>query len=297
MNREQNTNHVMIADARTGAVREIMTERDSAWLDVVDDWKWLNKGARFLWVSERDGWRHLYTVSRDGKQVKLITPGNFDVIEVAAIDEPGGFVYFSASPDNATQRFLYRAPLSGGKSERVTPAGLKGTHNYSISPGVKRAFHFASGIDTPVTVGLVDLPAHKQVRSLLANERLKANVAQVITRPTEFFQVSVGNGVTLDGFMVFPRDFDPSKKYPLLMYVYTEPAAQTVLDAWGGQQMIWFRTLADQGYIVASVDNRGTPAPKGRAWRKVIYGAIGVISSREQAAAVKELARQRNYID
>ena len=297
MNRLQNTNRVMIADGSTGAVREIMVERDSAWLDVVDDLTWLARGARFLWVSERAGWRHLYTVSRDGKQVKLITPGNYDVIEVASVDEPGGFVYFSASPDNATQRYLYRVPIGGGKAERVTPANLKGTHNYLLSAGSKRAIHFASGIDNPVTVDLVELPNHSVTRALLTNDRLRANVAQVLTKPTEFFQVHVGNGVLLDGWMIFPRDFDPAKKYPLLMYVYTEPAAQTVLDGWSGQQMIWFRTLADQGYIVASVDNRGTPAPRGRAWRKVVYGAIGVLSSREQAEAVKEIARQRSYID
>ena len=297
MNRLQNTNRIMIADASTGAVREIMVERDSAWLDVVNDLTWLAKGARFLWVSERDGWRHLYTVSRDGKQVKLITPGNYDVIDVESVDEPGGFVYFSASPDNATQRYLYRVPLAGGTAQRVTPAGAKGTHRYLISDGSKRAIHFASGIDTPATVDLVDLPGHKSARTLLTNDRLRANVAQVISRPTEFFQVNVGNGVLLDGWMIFPRDFDPAKKYPLLMHVYSEPAGQTVLDSWGGQTMVWHRMLADQGYIVASVDNRGTPAPRGRAWRKVVYGAIGVLSSREQADAVKELARQRNYID
>ena len=297
MNRLQNTNHVMIANASNGQVNEIMTERDSAWLDVVDDLTWLAKGQRFLWVSERDGWRHLYVVSRDGKQVKLITPGNYDIIDVATVDEPGGFVYFSASPDNATQRFLYRVPIAGGKAERVTPAGLKGRHDYSISPGTKRAFHFASSIDLPLTVDLIELPTHKTTRGLVSNDRLKSTVAQVITKPTEFFQVNVGNGVTLDGFMIFPRDFDPSKKYPLLMHVYSEPAAQTVVDAWGGHEMVWHHMLADQGYIVASVDNRGTPAPKGRAWRKVVYGAIGVLSSREQADAVKEITRQRSYID
>jgi dipeptidyl-peptidase-4 len=297
MNRLQNTNRIMIADGSTGAVREIMVERDSAWLDVVNDLTWLSKGTRFLWVSERDGWRHLYTVSRDGKQVKLITPGNYDVVDVENVDEAGGYVHFTASPDNATQRYLYRVPIAGGRAERVTPANLKGTHSYLLSAGAKRAIHFASGIDTPTTVDLVDLPKHIVTRTLLTNDRLRANVAQVVTKPTEFFQVNVGNGVMLDGWMVFPRDFDPAKKYPLLMYVYSEPAAQTVLDAWGGQGMMWHRMLADQGYIVASVDNRGTPAPRGRAWRKVVYGAIGVLSSREQAEAVKELGRQRNYID
>ena len=115
--------------------------------------------------------------------------------------------------------------------------------------------------------------------------------------PTEFIKVPVGGGVTLDGWMIRPRDFDPAKRYPLLMFVYGEPAGQTVSDAWTGSQGLWHHMLADQGYIVASVDNRGTPAPKGRAWRKVIYGAIGVIGSREQAEAVQALTRSRPYLD
>jgi dipeptidyl-peptidase-4 len=116
-------------------------------------------------------------------------------------------------------------------------------------------------------------------------------------RPAEFFQVKVGDNVSLDGWMIRPRDFDSTKTYPLLMYVYGEPAGQTVRDAWSGPQGLWHRMLADQGYVVASVDNRGTPAPRGRAWRKVVYGQIGVLSSREQADAVRALTRSRRYLD
>jgi dipeptidyl-peptidase 4 len=135
------------------------------------------------------------------------------------------------------------------------------------------------------------------VRTLVTNEALKARVAPFIHRPTEFFKIAIGNGVELDGWMILPRDFDATRKYPIIMHVYTEPASQTVLDSWGGERGLWHRALADQGYIVASVDNRGTPAPKGRAWRKIVYGQIGVLSSAEQAAAVRALAAQRSYID
>jgi dipeptidyl-peptidase-4 len=118
-----------------------------------------------------------------------------------------------------------------------------------------------------------------------------------LQRPVEFFRVSVGGGVTLDGWMIKPSNFDSTRSYPLLMHVYGEPAGTTVVDRWGGNGTLWHRLLADQGYIVASVDNRGTPAPRGRAWRKVVYGAIGVISSQDQAEAVRQLTRSRRYLD
>jgi dipeptidyl-peptidase-4 len=213
------------------------------------------------------------------------------------VDERAGRVYFTASPDNATQQYLYRVPLSGGKAERVTPAAATGTNGYGISPDAKRAFHTVSTFDSPPVMTLVDLPSHRTVRTLVTNDGLRAAVAPIVTKPAELFRVDVGDGVALDGWMIFPRDFDPSKKWPLLMHVYSEPASQTVRDVWGGGRMLWHRMLADQGYIVASVDNRGTPAPRGRAWRKIIYGTIGVLSSREQADAVRSLARERSYID
>ena len=296
MNRLQNSDRVLLADAATGAVRTALVERDSAWLDVVDDVQWLGGNARFLWVSERDGWRHVYLVSRDGKTVQLVTPGAFDVIGVAGVDEPGGALYYSASPDNATQHYLFRTRLDGtGKAERVSPANRPGSHRYTISPDAHWAFHTYSTFDRPPVTDLVRLPTHQVVRTLAGNATLQETMAPLITRKTEFFKVTIPDGATLDGWMIRPRSFDSTKTYPLLMSVYGEPAGQTVLDSWGGQG--WHRLIADLGYIVASVDNRGTPAPKGRAWRKVVYGEIGVLSSREQADAVRALTRTRPYLD
>src|SRR5438445_655513 len=296
MNRLQNSDRVLLADAATGAVRTALVERDSAWLDVVDDVQWLGGNARFLWVSERDGWRHVYLVSRDGKTVQLVTPGAFDMIGVAGVDEPGGALYYSASPDNATQHYLFRTRLDGtGKAERVSPANRPGSHRYTISPDAHWAFHTYSTFDRPPVTDLVRLPTHQVVRTLAGNATLQETMAPLITRKTEFFKVTIPDGATLDGWMIRPRSFDSTKTYPLLMSVYGEPAGQTVLDSWGGQG--WHRLIADQGYIVASVDNRGTTAPKGRAWRKVVYGEIGVLSSREQADAVRALTRTRPYLD
>ena len=297
INRLQNTDRVMLADAATGATRTVLTERDTAWVDVVDEIEWLAKGTEFLWTSERDGWRHVYRVSRDGKRVTNITPGNFDVVAESAVDEPGGWLYYIASPDNATQRYLYRTRLDGRQSAvRVSPANAPGTHSYRISPDAHWAFHTYSRFDSPSVIELVQLPSHRVVRTLVDNAKQRAAVAPLIAGHGAFFKVTVSDGISLDGWMIKPANFDSTKAYPLLMYVYGEPAGQTAQDSWGGGHL-WEHMIADQGYVVATVDNRGTPSPRGRAWRKVVYGAIGVLSSREQADAVRALTGSRRYLD
>ncbi len=298
MNRLQNTNRLLLANAATGVAREVMVERDSAWVDVVDDVHWLAGGKEFTWVSERDGWRHVYRVSRDGKTVVNVTPGAFDVVSIAALDEAGGWLYYIASPDDPTRRYLYRTRLDGkGQPVRLSPANQPGTHGYDIAPNGSWAIHTYSRAETPPTVALVRLPTHQTLRSFVDDSVRRAAVATVVKTPREFFRVDVGNGVVLDGWMIKPKDFDSTRTYPTLFYVYGEPAGQTVTDAWSGAGGLWQHLVADQGYVVVSVDNRGTPAPRGRDWRKVVYGKIGIISSADQAAAVRELTRTRRYLD
>ncbi len=297
-NRLQNTAKVLLGDAKTGAVKTVFVEQDSAWLDVVDDVTWLNKGTEFTWLSERDGWRHAYRISRDGKKVTNVTPGNFDVVRIVSIDETGGFLYYIASPENATQRYLFRTKLDGkGTPQKLTPVAATGVHSYNISPDAKWTFHTYSRFDSPPVVELVKLPGHEVARTLVDNAKLKTTVAPIIRNPVEFVKVPVSDGVVLDGWILKPSNFDSTRVYPVLMYVYGEPASQTVMDQWTGGAGLWYRTIADQGYIVASVDNRGTPAPRGRAWRKVVYGAIGILSSKEQAEAVRTLTNTRRYMD
>jgi dipeptidyl-peptidase-4 len=297
MNRLQNTNDVYLADPKTGQARRMLHDEDKAWLDVVEDWQWL-PGKELLWVSEQHGWRHAYAAPRDATPMRLLTPGEFDVTDIAGVDEKNGLLYFLASPDDATRRYLYRARLDGqGTPVRVTPAGARGTHKYDVSPDARFAIHTFSTADKPPVVDLVKLPSHEVVRVLEDNKALAAAVAPLGYPPAEFFQVDVGDGVRLDGWMLRPKNFDPSKKYPLLMYVYGEPAGVEVTDAWHGDRGLFHRALTDAGYVVACVDNRGTPAPKGRAWRKVIYGSVGVLASKEQAAAVRALVAARPYLD
>jgi len=306
LNRAQNTLEVMLGDAASGRTRTILTERDSAWVDVVDDLRWINGGKDFTWISERDGWRHLYVVSRDGTKSRLVTPGAFDLHNPASafgepfvegVDSAGGWVYYTASPDNAQQLYLYRTRLDGkGKQERVTPKDQPGYHLYQISPDGRWAFHVYSRLGTPSTVDLVRLPKHERVRTLVANQRQRDAVARLRRGSAEQVKVDAGNGLRLDGWVMKPPGFDSTKRYPVLIHVYGEPAGQTALDQWDGQDYLWNLMLTQHGYVVATVDNRGTPSPRGRAFRKAIYKKIGVVNSADQAAAARTI-RTWSWVD
>jgi len=302
LNRLQNTNTVYIADPHTGDVRTFFEDKDKAWVDVVGSFDWVQNNKSLVWLSERDSWRHAYVFSRETGQAKLITNFAADVIHEVSVDDKNGWFYFMASPNNATQTYLYRSRLDGsGSPERVTPAAQPGSHGYLITPEAQLAFHFHSTFDHPPVIDLVHLPDHKLVRVLQTNDELAGKVKDLIPSPTEFFKVPISGGVTgtvtLDGYMIRPPNFDPRKKYPILVYVYGEPADATVRDRWEGEDRLFHALIAREGYIVVSFDNQGTPAPKGREWRKVVYGSVGVLSAAQQADAIRELAKERSYID
>lgn len=297
INRLQNKNEVMLGDAATGRMRTVLTDRDSAWLDVVDDLTWLDRGKAFTWLSEQDGWQHVYSVSRSGDGMRLITSGDYDVISVEAVDEKGGWLYFIASPENPAQRYLYRVRLNGkGVPERMSPTDQSGTHRYQISDDARWAFHTFSSFENPPVVELIRMSDHRVIRTLVDNAELRAKVDALQRRPVECFRVDIGESVELDGYQMKPPDFDPTQKYPVLFHVYGEPAGQTVLDRWMGNRYLWHLQLTQNGYIVMSVDNRGTPAPRGRAWRKCVYRQIGILASKDQAAAARIIGTWE-YVD
>ncbi len=296
LNRLQNTNTVYMGARKTGAVRTVLVERDSAWVDVVDETPWLGGGRSFIWESERDGWRHVYAVSRDGGTARLLTPGAFDVASIAAVDDAGGWLYYIASPDNPAQRYLYRVRLDGSAAaERVTPADQPGTHSYNIAPDARVAMHTWSRFGEPPVTELVRLPGHSVARTLVANTTLKARVAALRKGPAEFFSVDIGDGIKLNGWIMKPADFNPSRKYPLFFTNYGGPGSQTVLDSWGGPGYLWNLLLTQKGYLVASIDNRGT-GMRGRAWRKIVYRRLGVIETQDQANAARAMGRW-SYVD
>ena len=298
VNRKQDTNKLYLAEIKNGDVELILTEQEENFLDFYDDAKWLENGTDFIWKSERSGWRHIYKISRDGSNIVNLTNGAFDITDVQAIDEKNGWIYFIASPDNVAQRYLYRSKLDGTLSnQRITPNEYAGSNRYQMSPNGQWAIHSFSSFAQPTQKQLIKVAGHQVKHQLMTNEKLNKQLAALAKPEHEFFQVTAQDGVVLDGYIMRPANFDASKKYPIIFYVYGEPAGQTAQDKWRGNAYLWDQMLTEQGFIVASIDNRGTPAPKGRAWRKSIYGAVGILSSRDQADALKAMTERWSYID
>jgi len=296
LNRLQNDLQLLTANPATGDVHRVLEDKDEAWVEVNSTLHWL-AGGKLLWTSERDGWRHAYILDADGG-LKLVSNFKGDVISIASVDEKAGWLYFIASPDEPTRRYLYRAKLDGsGAPTRVTPANGPGAHTYNISPSGEFAIHSVSRFDQPAMSELVKLPSHQTVRVMNDAADARAKIADVLAGRTEFVQVDAGGGAMIDGWVMKPRNFEPSKKYPILVYVYGEPAGANAVDQWSGNRTLFHAAIADEGYLVATFDNAGTPTPKGRAWRKSIYGSVGVLASAQQAAALRSLAKSRPWVD
>ena len=307
LNRAQNNSKLVLSDPATGASKVIYNETDEAWIDLKAfwghvggiGWDWIENGKAFLWVSEKDGWRHIYRVTLDGQET-LLTKGNFDVTSVNGTDEKKGYVYFGASPTNATQRYLYRAALNpsagpaaargkGNASSdpvRVTP-DLAGTHSYQLSPNGHWAQHnFSSHLYAPATEWL-SLPDNKPLNP---TEAISAHLTPTPTaKQTTFFTITTADGVTMDAWMIKPANFDSTKKYPVVFYTYSEPVGSTVSDVASPGRANFFNV--DDGYIFMSVEGRGAQTPKGRAWRKSIYKNVGWLNVNDQAAACREVLK------
>ncbi len=306
LNRKQNESMLFLANAATGKAFSIHAEKDAAWIDIlpsIDDdynyggWDWLDGGKSFLWVSEQDGWRHLYRMSRNGKESVLLTQGNFDVIEIAAVKEKEGYVYFYASPDNATQKYLYRTKLNDSATpERITPNTQPGTHQYDISPVADLAYHSFSNHKVQYVTEAISLNTHLDGKGKSAVQDA-VNKAANMSSPIEFFKIKTDEGVEMDGWMVKPENFNPAKKYPVVFFVYSEPAGANVIDRFGvGRNRLYAGDMRKDGYIYVTIDNRGTPVPKGREWRKSIYRKIGIVNIDDQAKAAKEVFKM-GFID
>ena len=307
LNRKQNSSILFICESETGNSKVIEQESDAAWVDIyqpgnpytidfTNKFIWLADAKSILWDSEKDGWRHLYQVSLEGKPEKIVTKGDYDFSDITYVDPKKGYVYFMASPDNATQNYLYRTKLDGtGKLELVSPALLKGTHSYSFSPNGKYAVHsFSNSFTRPSRefIAVANQKPLNEKKSIMA----RIDSLKVISS-TEFFKIRTADNIEMDGWMIKPVNFDSTKKYPVVFYVYTEPAEATVKDSYGNSRnFLYLGDMAKDGYIYISLDNRGTPAPKGAAWRKSIYQKIGEINIHDQAMAAKEILKW-NFVD
>tara|TARA_B100000029_G_C17584642_1_gene960767 strand:+ start:431 stop:2647 length:2217 start_codon:yes stop_codon:yes gene_type:complete len=306
LNRKQNHSKIYIANSDSGETELLMEEKDDAWVDlrsswpyqVQAGWKFINNGKEFLYTTEKDGWSHIYRFNIANKSEYLVTKGNYDVVKPLAYDEKHESVYFIASPDNPTERYLYKTSAKGnGGLIRVTPDLLEGSHNYQISTKAKYAFHSFSNYFTRPMQAIISLPNHKFINE---NQNMidKYEPEKKKEHPLEFFEITTVDDVTMEGWIVKPKNLDKNKKYPVLFYFYSEPAGQTGVNRYGaGNNGLYDGNLGDDGYVYVTFDGRGTPSPKGRAWRKAIYRNIGRINVRDMAMGAKAVFETYNFID
>ena len=295
LNRDQNQNSVLLADANSGKTQLLFQDVDAAWVETCDQLFDVDQGKRFSWISEKDGWRHVYLVDSATGEMKLATPGEYDVIELLSVTKDG--MYFLASPDGPTDRYLYHVPLQGGEAKRITPESLHGWNTYSISPDASLAVHTHSSFGQPPVTDLIEIPKHETIRVIKDNEPLRQALAKLAPVESTFLRIGIGDGVLLDGWIMKPANFDPSRKYPLIVHVYGEPWGTTVTNNWGRDNYMWHRMLAEQGYAVCSIDNRGTKVPRGRDFRKSIYRQVGILAAQDQASAVQALTNHIPWLD
>jgi len=291
LNRHQNRLDLMLADAGSGESRVIMTDEDAAWVDARDP-RWVEDGEQFLYRSERDGFAQLYLYRRDGRLIRKVTEGEWDVSSVYGVDEEQGIVYFAGSVDGPLVRPLYRIGLDGRGLTRITPEG--GTHGINMNPTHTMYVDSYSRAGHPTAQTLHEIDGD-QIRVLASNEELIAKIEGMNLPAPEFVTVPGADGAELNAYIIKPTDFDPGREYPLLMFVYGGPGSQTVRDSWGGGNYLWYQMLAQAGYLVASVDNRGTGS-RGRDFKKQTYMKLGQYESDDQIAAARHFA-SLPYID
>ena len=301
LNRLQNSNSVYAVSATTGEFRLVFTDTDAAWVEVCDWIEWLPDHERFTFISERDGWKHVYLVDVGSGETALLTPGDFDIEELYFIDQAENACYFLASPDDPTSRYLYRQLFFDEKLKRLTPDDQPGWHSYSLAADGSSAVHKRSRFGVPEIIETIRLPSHEQVAMQADNSELRETLTALPPCDHEFFQVAIDDGtgqsIKIDGWAMKPPGFDPAKKYPAIVYVYGEPWGTTVTDQWGGNTWLWHRLLCEQGYVVLSFDNRGAKVPRGAAWRKAIYKTIGIINAHDQAEALRAAVEKFEWLD
>jgi len=293
MNRLQNKLEILHGDATTGKTSVALTDTDKAYVEVTDDdLYYLPGGKQFIFASEKDGYRHLYLHEMSGKEVRQLTKGSWEVSAVARVDEKNGLVYFTSTQEAPMQRHLYRSKLSGGPAERLGEAGA-GTDVINLAPDCRYYLNYHSQAGQPQVVSLRDGRSGKLVKTLEDNAKLRQTLSQYTLGSHEFISFKTSDGTQLNGWMIKPANFDASKKYPVLMHVYGGPGSQTVKDDAGGgtafTNYLWHQLLAQNGYLVVSVDGRGTGA-RGAAFKKSTYANLGKLETIDQGEGARYLA-------
>ncbi|WKK67186.1 S9 family peptidase [Lutimonas zeaxanthinifaciens] len=303
MNRHQNTLIVWAYIPSTKALRKVYTEKEKTYIELLypdissnswgsNDLELTPDKDAFLRMTENDGWRHIYKVNINTGEKVLVTPFDYDVASMRVPTKKE--VYYMASPENSMQRYLYLTDLKGkGKQKRLTPESFQGVNNYNVSPNGKYAIHTHQSSKIPRTVRFISLPDHETIKTIVDNKAYSEKLASLMLPAVKFSKVTTEEGIEIDVRMVLPINFDPGKKYPVIFNVYGEPWGQVATDTQIG---LWNIMMAQKGYVVVNMDNRGTPCLKGSQWRKSIYRQVGRINVRDQGLAAKELLKL-DYLD
>ncbi len=290
LNRTQTTLDLLITDTSTGKTRPSLSENDSNWINVSDDLYFFKDGKRFLWSSERSGYRHLYLFDLEGKQLAQLTKGEWEVSAVDAVDEAKGLVYFTATQKSPLERQLYRVALDGSGFTRITKDA--GTHAAVLSPTAAAFYDTYSNAATPQRQ---DLCRADGSRIATINENKITELADYHLSPMEFLAVKSRDGARLNASIIKPPDFNPQKKYPVLVYTYGGPHSQVVRNAWGGASFLWHELMAQKGYIIFLVDNRGS-AGRGHAFESPLHFRLGAQELSDQRDGVQYL-KSLPYVD
>ncbi len=292
MNRHQNKLELLLANSVTGKTSTLLTEENKYYIDIHDNLTFLKSGDQFIWTSEKDGFNHIYLYGLDGQLKKQLTSGEWEVTDFYGVDEARGHIYFQAAAKSPLQREVYRADLTGMKMTNLT--NRPGTNRAQFSTTYDLYVWNHSTANSVPEIAVYDRNG-KLVRELEKNESAKKWMTDCQVQPVEFFEFETTEGVSLNGFQVKPYNFDPNKKYPVLMFVYGGPGSQEVVDSYLGYDYWWFQSLAQQGYVVACVDNRGTGG-RGEAFKKMTYLKLGHYETIDQIEAAKYLGKQ-SYVD
>ncbi|MGD1840794.1 MAG: S9 family peptidase [Thermonemataceae bacterium] len=295
MNRLQNQLDLLHADVRTGKATTVLTENSKAYVDVefTDDLTYLEKGKQFIHASEKSGYKHLYLYNLSGKMIRPITTGNWEVSEIAGIDEKKQLIYFTATKESPLERHLYVVPFKGGTVKKLSQ--VKGTHSINMSKDQQYYIDAHSTANTPPVTSLRSAKDGKLIKVLEENKAIQEKMGSYQITPKTFLTIDNKEGTALNAWMIKPADFDENKKYPVLMFVYGGPGSQQVLDSWDTFNYFWYQHLAAQGYVVACVDNRGTGG-RGAAFRQATYKQLGKLETEDQIAAAEYLAGL-DYVD
>ena len=290
MNRAQDTLELLLADARSGSSRVILTEKDAYWINVSDDLRFLRDGKRFLWSSERTGYRHLYLYNLEGKQIAQLTHGEWEVTGLIGLDEDAKSVFFTATEKSPLERHLYHVGLDGSGFARVTQDA--GTHEINMGAAAHAYLDTYSDAGHPPRQ---DLYRADGTKIAALNENAVPELADFARSPVEFLIVKTHDNVTLNAMIIKPADFDASRKYPVIVYTYGGPHAQVVRNAWGGANFLWHEMMAQNGFLIFAVDNRGSSG-RGHLFEEPIHYRLGAQELSDQRDGVRYL-RSLPYVD